>query len=100
MTQSEVIRHLVESTSLTRAQVKLAFEELASLARREVVLSGEFVLPGLGKLVRSQRTARQGRNPATGELIKIPARKTLKFRVNKSLKTAALAGDNTTESDI
>lgn len=100
MTQADIIDHFVKTTSLNRAQVKSAFEELTSLARRQVLATGEFVVPGVGKLVRLQRTARQGRNPSTGETIKIPARKTIKLRVSKSLKTAALAGDNTTNSDI
>jgi hypothetical protein len=48
------------------------------------------VLPGFGKLVKSETKARQGRNPATGETIQIPARTKLKFRINKTLKEAAL----------
>jgi DNA-binding protein HU-beta len=99
MRQSELIDQLAETTGLNRKQVKLFLTELASLAQREVRLTGEFTLPGLGTLVRAQRTSRLGRNPATGEQINIPARSTIKFKVSKSLKSAA-AGDNTTESDI
>jgi len=99
MKQSELIDHLVDATGLNRKEVKGVLDELTLLAHREVRLTGEFLLPGLGKLVRTHRQARQGRNPSTGEEIKIPARKTVKFRVGKSLKSAA-AGDNTTGSDI
>ena len=99
MKQSELIEHFAKTTGLSRKQVKEFFDELASLAQREVLQTGEFVLPGLGKLVSRQRKARQGRNPATGEAIKIPARKSFSFRVGKSLKSAA-SGDNTTESDF
>src|SRR5687767_15711379 len=86
MTQSEVINHFSESTGMKRAQVKEFFEELSNLAAREVKSNGEFVLPGFGKLVKSERKAREGRNPATGETIQIPAKTTLKFRVGKGMK--------------
>jgi DNA-binding protein HU-beta len=90
MTQSEIINHFAEKTGLKRAQVKETFDELASLAGREVKSTGEFVLPGFGKLVRSERKAREGRNPATGETIQIPAKTTLKFRIGKGMKDSVL----------
>ena len=90
MTQSEVINHFSESTGMKRAQVKEFFEELSTLAAREVKSNGEFVLPGFGKLVKSERKAREGRNPATGETIQIPAKTTLKFRVGKGMKDTVL----------
>ena len=90
MTQSEVINHFAESTGMKRAQVKEFFEEMANLAAREVKSNGEFVLPGFGKLVKSERKAREGRNPATGETIQIPAKTTLKFRVGKGMKDTCL----------
>ena len=61
---------------------------LASLAVSEVKKNGMFVIPGLGRLVRQERKARTGRNPATGEAIKIPAKKVVKFRVAKAAKDA------------
>ena len=90
MTQSDVFNHFAERTEMKRAQVKQFFEDLASLATSEVKNNGEFVLPGFGKLVRSERKAREGRNPATGETIQIPAKTTLKFRVGKSMKDSVL----------
>lgn len=90
MTQSEVINHFAEKTGMKRAQVKEFFEELSDLASKEVKANGEFVLPGFGKLVRSERKAREGRNPATGETIQIPAKTTLKFRVGKAMKDSIL----------
>ena len=86
MSQSEVYNHFAEKTGMKRAQVKEFFEELANLAMTEVKSGGEFVLPGFGKLVLSERRAREGRNPQTGETIQIPAKTTLKFRVGKSMK--------------
>ena len=90
MTQSEVINYFAEKTGMKRAQVKEFFEDIANLAAREVKTGGEFVLPGFGKLVKSERKAREGRNPATGETIQIPAKTTLKFRVGKSMKDTVL----------
>jgi DNA-binding protein HU-beta len=95
MTQSEVFNHFAEKTGMKRGQVKELFDELYNLASSEVKSNGEFVLPGFGKLVKSERKAREGRNPATGETIQIPAKTTLKFRIGKSLKTAALPGKPT-----
>jgi DNA-binding protein HU-beta len=90
MTQSEVVNHFAEKFGMKRAQAKELFEELATLATSEVKSNGEFVLPGFGKLVLSQRKAREGRNPATGETIQIPAKTTLKFRVGKGLKDSVV----------
>ena len=86
MSQSEVVNHFAERFELKRAQVKEIFEELSTLASREVKESGEFALPGFGKLVLSERKAREGRNPQTGDTIQIPAKTTLKFRLSKSMK--------------
>ena len=86
MSQSEVVNHFAERFDLKRAQVKEIFEELSNLASREVKENGEFVLPGFGKLVLSERKAREGRNPQTGEAIQIPAKTTLKFRLSKGMK--------------
>jgi DNA-binding protein HU-beta len=86
MTQSEVFNHFAEKTGMKRTQVKEFFDELANLASSEVKGNGEFVLPGFGKLVLSERKAREGRNPQTGDTIQIPAKTTLKFRLGKSMK--------------
>ena len=90
MSQSEVINHFAEKFGMKRAQAKELFDELGSLATNEVKTNGEFVLPGFGKLVLSERKAREGRNPATGETIQIPAKTTLKFRVGKALKDSVV----------
>jgi len=90
MTQSEVVNHFAEKYGMKRAQVKQMFEDIANLAVTEVKSNGEFVLPGFGKLVRSERKAREGRNPATGETIQIPSKTTLKFRVGKAMKDSVL----------
>ena len=90
MSQSEVVNHFAEKFDMKRAQVKEIFEELSTLATREVKQNGEFVLPGFGKMVLSQRKAREGRNPQTGETIQIPAKTALKFRLSKGMKDSVV----------
>src|SRR5258705_12630499 len=90
MTQSDVINYFAERTGMKLGQVKQLFEDLGNLAASEVKSNGEFVLPGCGKLVRSERKAREGRTPATGETIQRPAKTTLKFRVGKAMKDSVL----------
>lgn len=90
MTQSEVLNHFAERFDMKRAEVKEFFNELSALATKEVKRNEEFTLPGFGKLVLAKRKAREGRNPMTGETIKIPAKTTLKFRLGKSLKDAVV----------
>jgi len=86
MTKTQIISHLAEKTDLTKKDVGNVLEELANLAYREAKVG--FTIPGIGKLVVVNRKARMGRNPATGEQIKIPAKKVLKFRIAKAAKDA------------
>ncbi|QQS41121.1 MAG: HU family DNA-binding protein [Acidobacteriota bacterium] len=86
MTQTEIIGALADKTGMTKAQAKDFFNEMAELAKKEVKKNGEFTIPGFGKLVKAHRKAREGRNPATGQPIKIPAKTTVKFRVGKAMK--------------
>lgn len=85
LTQSQIIEKLAATDeSFTKKQVKGLLDSLAKLAYSEA--KNTFTLPGLGKLVLVNRKARTGRNPATGEAIKIPAKKVVKFRVAKAAK--------------
>ncbi len=88
LTQTEIVNSLAETTGLKKADVKGLFDEMAKLAAEEVKKNGEFTLPGFGKLVKATRKAREGRNPATGKPIKIPAKTTVKFRLGKAMKDA------------
>lgn len=88
MTQSQLIKELAESCEVTNKIAKSFLEAYATIAIRETKKTGQFVLPGVGKLVRQERKARTGRNPSTGESIKIPAKKVVKFRVAKAVKDA------------
>ncbi len=89
LTKTQMIAQLAEDTELSKVQVKQFLEALAALACKEAV-SG-FTMPGIGKLVLVDRKERQGRNPATGEPITIPAKKVVKFRVAKACTEAVLA---------
>jgi DNA-binding protein HU-beta len=86
MTQSEIISALAEQSGMKKSDVKAFLEGLASMATGEVKKNGEFTLPGFGKLKKTHRKAREGRNPATGAVIKIPAKTTVKFAIGKAMK--------------
>jgi DNA-binding protein HU-beta len=88
MTQTAIVRELAETCQLNNKVSKQYLEALTDLAIRETKKNGVFILPGIGRLVRAERKARVGRNPATGEAIKIPAKKVVKFRIAKSVKDA------------
>ena len=90
MTQSQIVQSLAEKCEITRKVAHSLMSKLAETAIHEVKKNGVFVLPGLGRLVRVDRQARMGRNPATGEAIRIPAKKVVKFRVAKAAKDAIL----------
>jgi len=86
MTQTQLVRSLAEQCEVNNKQARGFLDALANMAITEVKKNGVFVLPGIGRLVRVDRKARTGRNPATGEAIKIPAKKVVKFRVAKAAK--------------
>jgi len=88
MTQTQIVKELAEATGVGNKVSKQFLEKFAEIAVRETKKKGVFVLPGIGRLVRVERKARTGRNPATGESIKIPAKKVVKFRIAKAVKDA------------
>lgn len=88
MSKSEVVANLAEKTGLTKKQVSEVLAAQADMAYKEA--KNGFTIPGLGKLILDNRKARTGRNPATGEAIKIPAKKVLKFRIAKAAKDAVI----------
>ncbi len=90
MTKSETLQTLAESTGKSKKEVSEMLEAIVALAYSETKKSGEFTVPGLGKLQKKKRDARQGRNPATGETIQIPAKTVVKFRLAKAAKDAIL----------
>lgn len=90
MTKSQILEAMATSMNISKKEANRFFSELAELAYKEVKKNGEFVLPGFGKMVKSKRAARQGRNPATGETIQIAAKTVVKFRLAKAAKDAVL----------
>jgi len=88
LSKSQVIGSVAETVGLTKKQVAATLEAIVALAYKNA--KNTFTLPGLGKLVLVNRKARMGRNPATGESIKIAAKRVVKFRVAKAAKDAIL----------
>ena len=88
MTQTQIVKALAAHSEVSSKVARGFLDGLAALAIAEVKKNGVFVVPGLGRLVRQDRKARMGRNPATGEAIKIAAKKVVKFRVAKAAKDA------------
>ena len=90
MTKSQLASRIAEKSGITKKAAAEILDELASIAYTETKKNKQFTLPGLGKLVLNKTKARMGRNPATGEQIKIPAKTVVKFRVAKACKDAVL----------
>lgn len=90
MTQTQLVKEIAAAAGVANKVAKAIIETYAAIAVRETKKTGVFVLPGLGRLVRVERKARMGRNPATGEKIKIAAKKVVKFRVAKVVKDAVV----------
>jgi DNA-binding protein HU-beta len=86
MTKTALVRHMAEKVGTNNKTAATFLETLAETAVKETKKNGVFVIPGLGRLVKSNRKARTGRNPQTGEPIKIPAKTVVKFRVAKAAK--------------
>jgi DNA-binding protein HU-beta len=86
LTKAQVVTTLSEKLNISKKDVNNFLDTLNDLAYKETKKNGAFTLPGLGKLVLVKRKARMGRNPATGEAIKIKAKTVVKFRVAKACK--------------
>lgn len=89
MTKSQIADHLANKTGVTKKTAVQFLDEMAALAYKEA--KNSFTVPGVGKLVLAHRKARTGRNPQTGQPIKIPAKKVVKFRIAKQAKDAILS---------
>jgi DNA-binding protein HU-beta len=88
MTKSQIADYVAKKADIKKKVAVQILEDIATLAYKEA--KNSFTIPGLGKLVLVNRKARMGRNPQTGEAIKIPAKKVVKFRVAKACKEAVL----------
>ena len=92
MTKSQIVSYFAKKFELSKKAASGIIEEVAALAVSETKKSGSFTLPGIGKLVLVKRKARMGRNPATGEPLKIAAKTVVKMRVAKAAKEAIVPG--------
>jgi DNA-binding protein HU-beta len=88
LTKAQIATSIADSVGITKKQAVEVLKTITELAYKNA--KNSFTLPGIGKLVLVKRKARMGRNPATGETIKIPAKKVVKFRVAKAAKDAIL----------
>jgi DNA-binding protein HU-beta len=88
MTKSQIVARIADKGDITKATAGALLDELASLAAKEA--KNGFTVPGIGKVVLVNRKARMGRNPQTGEPIKIPAKRVVRIRIAKALKDSIL----------
>lgn len=89
MNRKELVAAVAESASLEQKTVDAALRSLQSVLEDAVAKGEKVSVPGFFNLTTGERAAREGRNPATGQTINIPAAKTVKFAVGSSLKDAA-----------
>ena len=92
MTKAQLVSLIADKAEITKATSNEILDIIAKTAVVETKKNGQFVIPGIGKLVKSNRKARMGRNPQTGAAIKIPAKTVVKFRVAKACKDAVVPG--------
>ncbi len=90
MTKSEFLTKLADSAEITKKQADTVLTTLVEVATKSVKKGEPVKIPGLGILRLRKMKARMGRNPQTGEAIKIPARKKVGFTVSKSFKDVVL----------
>ena len=90
LTKSQTVTHFAEKFDLAKKNAAMILDEVAAFAIAETKKAGSFTLTGIGKLVLSNRKSRMGFNPATGEQIKIPAKRVVKMRLAKAFKNAII----------
>ncbi len=90
LSKSKIVAYMAEKCGMTKKAVSGFFEEQFKLAAKEAKSAGKFVIPGLGRAVKRQTKARMGRNPQTGEAIKIKAKTVVRLRPSKQFKEAVL----------
>jgi DNA-binding protein HU-beta len=90
MTKAQLVTHFAQKFEVSKKVAEAFLNELSDVTATEVKKSGVFVIPGIGKIVLAKRKARMGRNPKTGEPMKIPAKTVLKARIAKVLKDSVL----------
>jgi DNA-binding protein HU-beta len=86
MNRDEMVDGIMRAAGISKANINRFYDGLVALAKKKLASDGEFTLPGLGVLRVKTRKAREGRNPKTGEKIRIPRKKVVRFGAYKDLK--------------
>ena len=91
LSKTKVVGHIGGKAEMPEKTADVSPEELFKLAVKEAKgAAGKFVIPGIGRVVKAHRKARMGRNPQTGEAIKIKAKTVVRLRPSKAFKDAVL----------
>ena len=90
MTKSEMLSTLAANTGRTKKEIEEVLKALEDLILKTLKKEFKIKLDGLGVFQLKDRPARMARNPRTGEMVKVAAKRVVKFRVVKSLKEAVL----------
>ena len=99
LTKTQIVTQVSETMQVPKKQAAVWFKSIADLAAKETKRTGQFIIPGIGKLVKAKRKARKGRNPRTGEQIRIPRKTVIKFRVAKACQDAVVPPKKKLTSD-
>jgi DNA-binding protein HU-beta len=87
MNKAELIAKIAEDTGITKTQANSALDSFVEAVTTTLKGNGKVTLVGFGTFSLSERVARNGRNPQTGEVIKIKARKVARFKAGKELSS-------------
>ena len=85
MTKAELIAEIAKKSGLAKADAERALNAFVETAKKTLKKEGRLALAGFGTFSVNKRKARTGRNPRTGETIKIKAKKVVKFKAGKAL---------------
>jgi DNA-binding protein HU-beta len=88
MKKSDIISKLAESSKITKSAASKVVDDFIEIITRALKNGETITLPGFGTWATTQRAARTGRNPQTGQTIQIKAAKVVRFKVGKNLKDA------------
>ena len=88
MNKTELIDAMASKTGMTKKNAEAALNAFVETVSEELVKGGKVALTGFGTFEVSERAEREGRNPQTGETMKIAACKAPKFKAGKALKDA------------
>ncbi|MBQ0059009.1 MAG: HU family DNA-binding protein [Lachnospiraceae bacterium] len=88
MNKTELVAAIADATKLDKKAAAAALDAFTSIVTKELEADNKVQIVGFGTFEVSQRPAREGRNPRTGETMKIAATKAPKFKAGKALKDA------------